>query len=118
MARFVIAAAAACVLIGGCRTTAELEAERDAEFRSLVGGTMTDFSRRTGLTPSEMYPTNSGRTFVVYGPASTIVVPGSGFVPTVAAHRQCKILVDTIAADDKGTADSWRVTQVTRSEAC
>jgi len=83
---------AACALFGGCRTTAELEAERDAEFQTLVGGSMADFMRRTSLTPSDMYPTSSGRTFVVYGPASTIVLPGSGIVPTVAAHRQCKAI--------------------------
>lgn len=68
---------AACALFGGCRTTAELKAERDSEFQTLVGGTMADFMRRTSLTPSDMYPTNSGRTFVIYGTASTIVLPGS-----------------------------------------
>lgn len=79
---------------------------------------MSDFMRRTSLTPSDMYPTSSGRTFVVHGPASTIVLPGSGFVPTVAAHRQSKLLVDTADADGKGTADSWRVTRITRSGPC
>lgn len=111
---------AACgfgLLLCACRTTAELEAERGAEFRTLVGGSMADFMRRTSLTPSDMYPTSSGRTFV-YGPASTIVLPGSGFVPTVAAHRQCKMLVETADADGKGTADSWRVTRIMRSGPC
>jgi hypothetical protein len=118
MARFVIAAAAACALVGGCRTTAELEAERDAEFQTLVGGSMADFMRRTSLTPSDMYPTSSGRTFVVYGPASTIVLPGSGFMLTMAAHRQFKMLVETTDADGKGTADSWQVTRITRNGPC
>ena len=67
---------------------------------------MTDFMRRTSLTPSDMYPTSSGRTFVVYGPASTIVLPGSGFVPTVAAHRQCKMLIETTDIDGRGTTGS------------
>ncbi|VVT44292.1 conserved hypothetical protein [Bosea sp. 62] len=79
---------------------------------------MADFMRRTSLTPSDMYPTSSGRTFVVYGPASTIIVPGRGFVPTVAAHRQCKMLVETIDADGKGSADSWHVSLITRSGPC
>lgn len=109
---------AACALFGGCRTTAELEAERDAEFQSLVGGTMADFMRRTSLTPSDMYPTSSDRTFVVYGPTSTVVLLGSGFVPTVGRTFQCQRLVDTTDADGKGTADSWRVTRITRSGPC
>ena len=79
---------------------------------------MADFMPRTGLTPTDMYPTSSGRTFVVNGPASTIVIPGSYGVPTVAAQRQCRMLVDTVATDTKGLADTWRVTQITRSGAC
>lgn len=73
---------------------------------------MADFMRRTSLTPSDMYPTGSGRTFVVNGSAGAIVIPGSGFVPIGAAHRQCKMLVETIGAEGKGTADSWRVTRI------
>jgi hypothetical protein len=107
-----------CALFGGCRTTAELEAEREAEFQTLVGGSMADFMRRTSLTPSDMYPTSSGRTFVVHGPASTIVLPGNGFAPTVGRSFQCQMLVDTADADGKGTADSWRVTRITRSGPC
>ncbi|MCP4562754.1 MAG: hypothetical protein GY873_21405 [Bosea sp.] len=79
---------------------------------------MADFMRRTSLTPSDMYSTSSGRTFVVYGPASTIVLPGSGFVPTVAAHRHCKMLVETTDADGTGTADNWRVMRITRTGRC
>jgi hypothetical protein len=104
--------------LGACRTNQELQAERDAEFQTLVGGTMADFIRRNSLTPSDMYPTSSGRTFVVYGRSTTIVLPGSGFVPTVAANRQCKMLVETVATDAQGTADTWRVTGISRSGPC
>jgi len=62
-----------------------------------------------------MYPTSSGRTFVVLGSTSAIVVPGSYGVPTIAAQRQCRMLVDTVATDRSGTADSWRVTAITRN---
>ncbi len=58
-----VALIAACALFVGCRTTAELEAERDAEFQTLVGGSMADFMRRTGLMPSAMYPTRFGLKF-------------------------------------------------------
>jgi hypothetical protein len=108
-------AVALCLAAAGCTTNAEIAAQRDAEFQSLVGGTMADFMRRTGLTPTDMYPTSSGRTFVVNGPASTIVVPGSYGVPTIAAQRQCRMLIDTETTDGKGTADSWRVARITRN---
>lgn len=99
----------------GCTTNAEIAAQREAQFQSLVGGTMADFIRRTGLTPTDMYPTSSGRTFIVNGPASTIVIPGSYGVPTVAAQRQCRMLIDTVAIDGKGLADTWRVIGIARN---
>ncbi|MGE7469785.1 hypothetical protein ACQKLX_10105 [Bosea sp. NPDC003192] len=79
---------------------------------------MADFMRRTSLTPSDAYPTSSGRTFVVHGPTTSIVVPGSYGAPTVGRSFQCQMLVETEAADAKGTADSWRVTRITRSGPC
>lgn len=61
------------LLLCACRTTAELEAERDAEFQTLVGGSMADFMRRTSLTPSDMYPVHalatSGQSFCKAAPA-------------------------------------------------
>lgn len=62
-----------------------------------------------------MHPTCSGLTFIVNGPARTIVVPGSYGVPTIAAQRQCRMLIDTVAIDGKGLADTWRVTAIARN---
>lgn len=79
---------------------------------------MADFMRRTSLTPSDMYSTSSGRTFVVNGPASTIVLPGSYGVPTIGHAVQCQMLIDTVATDGKGIADSRQATQISRSGNC
>lgn len=76
---------------------------------------MAGLMRRTGLTPNDMYPTSSGRTFIVNGPASTSVIPGSYGVPTIAAQRQCRMLIDTVAIDGRGLTDAWRVTGITRN---
>jgi hypothetical protein len=80
--RALICALAACALFGGCRPSEVAAADRTAEIQTLVGGSMADFIRRTGLTPSDMYPTSSGRTFVVNGPVSTSVLPGFYGVPS------------------------------------
>lgn len=112
------AALVIAVIAGGCRTAEEALAEREAEFQTLVGVTMADFMRRTGLTPTDMYPTSAGRTFVVNGPIRTIVLQGSYGVPTVAAQNQCRMMVETEAIDGRGAADSWRVTRITRNGAC
>ena len=76
---------------------------------------MSDFMQRTSLTPSSACPTSSGRIFVVHGPTTSIVIPGSYGAPTVGRSFQCQMLVETEATDAKGTADSWRVARITRS---
>lgn len=79
---------------------------------------MADFMRRTSLTPSDAYATGSGRSFLVFGPSTALVLPGSYGAPTVARSFQCRMLVETEALDAKGTADTWRVTRITRSGPC
>lgn len=34
---------------------------------------------------------------------------------TIAAQRHCRMLIDTVAIDGKGLADTWRVTGITRN---
>ena len=38
-------------------------------------------------------------------------------MPTIAAQRQYRMLIDTVAIDGKGLADTWRVTGITRMAA-
>lgn len=79
---------------------------------------MAELSRRTGLAPSDAYPTNSGKTFVVPGPSSRIVQPGFNGMPAIARSYQCQMLVDPEATDTHATADSWRVTRISHSGPC
>ena len=79
---------------------------------------MADFMRRTSLTPSSAYPTGTGRTFVVPAPTTSIIERGTYGAPTVGRSFHSQMLVDTIATDGLGTADTWTVTRITRSGLC
>lgn len=71
---------------------------REAEPRSLASGTMANIMRRTRLRPTDMHRTSQGWTFA---PGQHASIPGCYGVPTIAAQRQCRMLIDTVEIDGK-----------------
>ncbi len=108
----------ALTLLAGCQTATQVQEAEEAGMRSVVGLTVAEFSARTGLVPSDFYPTGSGRVFVVLGRSVTLVTPGSYGAPTVANTQTCRILLSTMPAGDGGTAENWRIVGVNYSGPC
>lgn len=97
------------LLFVGCVTTDD----RYARLKPYIGQSMADFSRATGLTPSDMYNTADGRTFVVNGPTTTVTVS-----PGVAVNGGCKMLIETTATNKSGSADDWRIVAINATGPC
>ncbi|MCK1670403.1 hypothetical protein [Bradyrhizobium sp. 150] len=74
---------------------------------------MADFSRDTGLVPTDMYDTAAGRVFVVNGPAIGVAV-----APGVLVSGGCRLLIETIATTSRSTADAWQITAITANGPC
>lgn len=107
--RTVWAVPALLALLCGCQTTDS----RVARLQPHIGRTMADFSRDTGLVPSDMYNTAEGRVFVVNGPAIGVAVS-----PGVVVSGGCRMLIETIATTTRSTADAWRITSITANGPC
>ena len=97
------------LVLGGCRTTDD----RSMRLQSHIGRTMAEFSRDTGLVPSDIYNTADGRVFVVNGPAIGIAV-----APGAVLFGGCRLLIETIAMSSQSTADAWRITAITANGPC
>lgn len=74
---------------------------------------MADFSRDTGLVPSDMYNTADGRVFVVNGPAIGVAV-----APSVVVSGGCRMLIETTATGTRSVADAWQITAITANGPC
>lgn len=96
-------------LLGGCQTTDD----RSTRLQTHVGRTMAEFSRDTGLVPSDMYNTADGRVFVVNGPAFGVAV-----APAVVVSGGCRLLIETAAVSAHSTADAWQITAITANGPC
>ncbi|MGY3364184.1 hypothetical protein ACVWZL_001309 [Bradyrhizobium sp. GM2.4] len=96
-------------LLGGCQTTVD----RSTRLQSHIGRTMADFSRDTGLVPADMYNTADGRVFVLNGPAIGVAV-----APRIVVSGGCRLLIETIAASARSTADAWQITAITANGPC
>lgn len=106
MRRFL--AVVTALFLAGCVTD-----DRQARLKPHIGRTMADFSRDTGMTPSDSYNTASGRVFVVNGPAMTVAV-----APGVAVAGGCKMLIETTAIGTQSTADNWRIASIDAHGPC
>lgn len=95
------------IALSGCVTD-----DRQARLKPYMGRTMADFSRSTGLVPSDSYAIAGGKAFVVNGPALAVAVPGA------IATGGCRMLIDTIAVSPRGTADDWRITEINATGPC
>ncbi len=96
------------LLASGCQTD-----DRETRLRSHLDRTMADFSRDTGLVPSDKYDTANGRVFVVNGPAMPVAV-----APGVAVSGGCRMLIETVPTSTRGGADDWQITRITANGPC
>jgi len=99
---------ASIMFLVGCQTD-----DRYARLKPHIGRTMADFSRDTGLAPSDSYNTAEGRVFVVNGPTLAIAV-----APGVVASGGCKMQIETVAVGTQSTADNWRITAINANGPC
>lgn len=74
---------------------------------------MADFSRDTGLVPSDMYNTADGRVFVVNGPAIGVAV-----APGIVVSGGCRLLIEAVVVNARSTADAWQITAITANGPC
>jgi hypothetical protein len=87
--------------------------DRYARLKPYIGRTMADFSRDTGLLPSDKFDTAKGRVFVVNGPVMVVAVS-----PGIAVAGGCKMQVETVADNPSGLADSWRIVRIDATGPC
>lgn len=81
-------------------------------LRPLVGLTMAEFTRQTGLTPVDAYDANGLRYFTVFGNPVTMTYPGRFGAPSVTTTNVCKLLLETTRAKGTGAA-AWRISSLT-----
>ena len=98
---------AAAILCAACVERVDGVALIDARLDSFQGMTVAQFAADTGLVPYDHFDTNSGRTFLVSGPSSSVYIPPTMGAPGVVAHNQCLIQLMTQNVDGQATADSW-----------
>jgi hypothetical protein len=96
------------LFLASCQTD-----DRFERLHPYIGTSMADFSRSTGMVPSDTYDTAGGRTFVVNGaPIAVAVSPG------VTVAGGCRMLVDTILVSKTHTADDWRIVAINATGPC
>lgn len=103
LALFLIAAA-----LSGCATD-----DRYARLKPYIGRSVAEFSRDTGLVPTNSYDTAQGRTFIVNGPVLAVAVS-----PGVVAAGGCKMQIETVSTSPRGTADDWRIVAIDARGPC
>lgn len=96
------------LVLSGCVTD-----DRYARLKPYIGRTVADFSRDTGLVPSDSYDTAQGRTFIVNGPVIAVAVS-----PGVAVAGGCKMQLETVATGTRRTADDWRIVSIDARGPC
>lgn len=101
--------------LAGCQTT-QLEHRPADHMRPIVGMTIAEFSRYTGLTPSEEYDIEGGRVFVLSLSDGAGPKLESGSAPT--APGVCQLLLAARRVAHGESASSWRIEEVSRSGLC
>jgi hypothetical protein len=101
-------AIASALFLASCQTD-----DRAARLKPHIGRTMADFSRDTGLVPNNSYDIAGGRVFLVNGPTIAVAIS-----PGIVASGGCRMLIETIATNPRGTADDWRITSITANGPC
>ena len=114
----VYAGFAAAFLCAACVERVDGVALIDARFDTFNGMTVAQFAMDTGLVPYDHFDTNSGRTFLVSGPTSSVFIPPTMGAPGVVAHNQCLIQLMTQNVDGRATADSWVIQGTARRGNC
>ncbi|TCK30620.1 hypothetical protein EV667_0715 [Ancylobacter aquaticus] len=94
--------------LAGCQT-AQLEHQPADHMRPIVGMTMAEFSRYTGLTPVDQYDIEGGRLFVLLGQKDIIAVPGRFGAPGLASAATCRILLVARPIGDASGASNLRI---------
>lgn len=102
------------VALAGCQTTADYEA---GVARSYVGQTMADFTVRTGLVPSSIERTPTGRIFLVDGPVISVATP-MAYGSTITNTQACRVFVETRRVSEADNADSWQIVNLTWTGPC
>jgi hypothetical protein len=75
---------------------------------------MADFSRSTGVVPSDSYNTANGRTFVVKDAALAVAVS-----PGVTVAGGCRMLIETTNPSQRSTGDDWgRIVRIDATGPC
>ncbi|UOK71478.1 hypothetical protein [Ancylobacter polymorphus] len=87
-----------------------------SDMRPIAGMTVAEFSRYTGLVPSDEYDIEGGRVFVL--PLNDGAGPKleSGSLPT--APTVCRLLLAARRVAQGENASSWRIEEVRRSGLC
>lgn len=109
-------------LLSGCQTGAEYDAQiqaaLDSRLSAYQGATMAEFTARTGLLPSNMYPVEGGRVFVIVGPPVFLTTPATQWTPAITQSSACQLLVRTVPIGQEPTADNWKIIGTQRSGPC
>ncbi|WP_245295731.1 hypothetical protein [Rhizobium rhizosphaerae] len=109
-------------ILAGCQTAEEYDAKINAEIDDRLnaynGATMAEFQARTGMLPDDAYPIDGGRVFVFRTSPVFMTLPATNVTPAVTRSVHCQLLVQTVLADRRGMANSWKIVGTQRSGAC
>ena len=93
------AAIALIPTLAACTTWEAQERAAAPRMQLLVGRTMAQFSRDSGLLPYDAMPVRGGKVFLV-------------------ASGACRLWLDAVPDGTGSTADDWRITDVRWSGPC
>ncbi|MDQ0513057.1 hypothetical protein [Ancylobacter amanitiformis] len=100
----------------GCQNVSEFENHPPDRMRPIVGMTMAEFSRYTGLTPVDQYDIEGGRVFVL--PLNDRAGPPRESGSARMAPDVCQLLLAARRVAQGENASSWRIEEVERSGLC
>lgn len=87
-------------------------------MRPIVGMTMAEFSRYTGLVPSDEYDAEEGHVFVVTWRADMLAVRGELSAPAAANTISCRLMLVARPMDNSRGGSRWRIEETRWVGAC
>ena len=101
----------------GCQT-ADLDPRPADGMRPIVGMTVAEFSRYTGLVPSDEYDAEEEHVFVVTWRADMLAVRGELSAPAAANTISCRLLLVARPMDNSRGGSRWRIEETRWVGAC
>lgn len=113
-----LSGASLALLLGGCLTPQQYEEHQVEWANSYLGLSMYEFTKQTGLVPTEYRAIPGGRAFMIDGKAATPTSLGYLGAPTRQTVKPCRLVLETRQVGPQGDPQSWRISRVWSEGPC